>query len=31
MSHPEEAIYKAQGMGNSSGMGAAPASDNECA
>ena len=25
MSHPEEAIYKAQGMGNSSGMGAAPA------
>ncbi len=25
MSHPEEAIYKAQGMGNSSGLGAAPA------
>jgi len=25
MSHPEEAIYQAQGMGNSSGMGAAPA------
>jgi len=25
MSHPEEAIYQAQGMGNASGMGAAPA------
>ncbi len=25
MSHPEEAIYQAQGMGHSSGMGAAPA------
>jgi len=25
VSHPEEAIYKAQGMGQSSGMGAAPA------
>lgn len=25
MSHPEEAIYKAQGMGNSSGVGAQPA------
>jgi len=24
MSHPEEAIYQAQGMGNASGMGAAP-------
>lgn len=25
MSHPEEAIYQAQGMGNASGIGAAPA------